>query len=53
MIVESFPENITCCGAVVFEKRVKQCHENNFRLGDHEAKIILACKNCIFMKLFY
>ena len=34
LIVESFPGNITCWGAVVFEKQVKQCHENN-----------LACKN--------
>ena len=30
MIVASFPGSITCRGAVVFEKRVKQCHENNF-----------------------
>ena len=30
MIEESFPENITCRGAVVFGKWVKQCHENNF-----------------------
>ena len=30
MIVESFPENITCRGAVVFGKLVKQCHENYF-----------------------
>ena len=45
MIVESFSENMTCWGAVVFEKRVKQCHGNNFRLSDHETTIILACKN--------
>ena len=32
MIVDSFPENITCWGAVVFGKWVKQCHENNLRL---------------------
>ena len=30
MIVESFPSNITYWGAVVFEKWVKQCHENTF-----------------------
>ena len=36
MIVESFPENISCWGAVVFEKRVKQCNENTFL----QAKII-------------
>ena len=45
MVVESFPENITCRGAVVFEKWVKQCHENNFRLSDRETKKFLACKN--------
>ena len=45
MIVESFPLNIACRGAVVFEKLVKQLHENNFRLSDHETKTILACKN--------
>ena len=28
MMVESFP-----CGAVVFEKLVKQFHKRNFRLG--------------------
>ena len=27
MMVERFPENITCWGAVVFEKRVKQFQE--------------------------
>ena len=36
MIVESFPENLTCWGNVVFEKWVKQCYENNFHLGDHD-----------------
>ena len=30
MIVESFPVNIRCWGAVVFEKWVIQCHENTF-----------------------
>ena len=30
MIAESFPSNITYWGAVVFEKWVKQCHENTF-----------------------
>ena len=30
MNVESFPSNITYWGAVVFEKWVKQCHENTF-----------------------
>ena len=30
MIVESVPQNISCWGAVVFEKWVKQCHENTF-----------------------
>ena len=39
MTVKSFPENISCWGAVVFEKLVKQRHENNFRLGDHETKL--------------
>ena len=53
MIVESFSENIACWGAVVFEKWVKQCHENNFHLSDHETKIILACKNVFFLTLFY
>ena len=48
MIVESFSGNIICRGAVVFEKGVKQWHENNFRLGDHETKIILACKTVFF-----
>ena len=28
--MESFPSNITYWGAVVFEKWVKQCHENTF-----------------------
>ena len=35
MIVESFSENITCWGDVVFDEWVKQCHENSFRLSDH------------------
>ena len=30
MTVESVPEIISCWGAVVFEKLVKQCHENTF-----------------------
>ena len=34
MMVESFPWNNTCWGAVVFEKSVKQFHKNNFCLGD-------------------
>ena len=41
MIVEKFPENITCWGGVVFEKRVKQCQENNFLLSDHETENVL------------
>ena len=49
MIVKSFPEN----SAVVFEKWVKQNQETNFRLSDHETKIILPCKTCISMLLFY
>ena len=28
---EDFPKNITCWGAVIFEKWSKQCHENNFQ----------------------
>ena len=45
MMVESFPENITWGGDVVFENLVKQCDKNNFRLSDRETKITLACKN--------
>ena len=45
MKVESFPKNITCSGAAVFEKLVKQCQENNYRLSDHETKSFLACEN--------
>jgi hypothetical protein len=52
MIVESFPLNIACRGAVVFEKLVKQLHENNFRLSDHETKIILAFKNVYHDNVF-
>ena len=44
MIEESFPGTITCWGAVVFEKLVKECHRNNFRLTDHDTKFILARK---------
>ena len=45
MIAESFPENLTCWGAVVLGKWVKQCHEdNNNRLSGYETKNILACK---------
>ena len=43
MIEESFPGTITCWGAVVFEKLVKECHGNNFR----DTKFILACENVI------
>ena len=49
MIVESFPGTITCWGAVVFEKLVKECHGNNFRLTDHETKFILACENVFLL----
>ena len=30
MIVEGFSQNITCWGAVVFQKLVKQCHKYLF-----------------------
>ena len=52
MIVENFPENITCRGAVVFEKWVKQCHGNSFCLSDDETKIVLACKNVFSLYCF-
>ena len=44
MTVESFTVNITCWGAVFFEKWVI-CNEHNFRLSDHETNIIVACTN--------
>ena len=45
MMVESFPENITCSDAVVFKKWVKQCHENNVNLSDHETKNVFSFTN--------
>ena len=52
MIVESVPSNISCWGAVVFEKLVKQCHENTFFL---HAKIIFvswSLRRKLFNSLF-
>ena len=51
MIVESFPKNITCWSAVVFEKLVKQCHKSfclrRRKLFHHRMLLVLVhCRQC-------
>ena len=50
MTLDSVPKNIICWGAVVFEKWVKQCHENNWPLRRKLFKLYLHALFYSFLK---